>query len=233
MSKLNQALDEVFKGSLTNIQKIQFNTFYEQMIHYNNHTNLTRITEIDDVVVKHYYDSTWFLEHMTLFDKDVKVLDVGSGAGFPGIPILIMRPQITLHLLESVNKKARFLEQLKKDMSLSYEVIAERAENYALSNQYRYDCITFRAVGDLNILLEMTIPMLKKGGIIVALKGSDIEKELSDAKKTLIALHAIVENIYKLELPNGAGLRHVIVIKKLSHVLGYPRPYQQMIQKGL
>jgi 16S rRNA (guanine527-N7)-methyltransferase len=233
MSKLNQALDEIFKEGLTDIQKIQFNTFYEEMIQYNNHTNLTRITEMDDVVIKHYYDSTWFLDHISLFDRDSKVLDVGSGAGFPGIPILIMRPQITLHLLESVNKKARFLEQVKKELSLSYEVISERAEIYALSNQYRYDCITFRAVGELNLLLEMTIPMLKKGGIIIALKGSDIEKELSDAKKTLIALHAIVEHIYKIELPNGAGLRHVIIIKKLSHVLGYPRPYQQMIQKGL
>lgn len=233
MSKLDQALEEVFKGSLSDIQIRQFNTFYDEMIAYNSHTNLTRITEIEDVVVKHYFDSTWFLEHICQFDKDVKVLDVGSGAGFPGIPIGIMRPQITLHLLESVNKKARFLEQLKKNISLSYEVIAARAETYALSNQYRYDCITFRAVGDLNLLLEMTIPMLKKGGIIVALKGSDVEKELNEAKKTLIELHSVVEEVYKMELPNGAGLRHVIVIKKLSHVLGYPRPYQQMISKGL
>jgi 16S rRNA (guanine527-N7)-methyltransferase len=204
---LNKSLDEYIVSS--------FQTYYETLIEYNNHTNLTSIVEPLDVVIKHFYDSVWYMDMIKSFHGSPKVLDVGSGAGFPGVPLKLINKEIELHLLDSVKKKTTFLEHLKQALNIKYTVHNERAETHLVTHQNTYDIITFRAVGTMDDLLKLCLPMLKVGGIIVALKSLHVEEELQNIQKYIKKKRISLENMFTTSLPEDKGLRNVIVLKKL------------------
>jgi 16S rRNA (guanine527-N7)-methyltransferase len=167
------------------------------------------------------------------FDTNINVLDVGSGAGFPGVPIKIAKPEINLSLLEASLKKSTFLKSLSQELKIPFEVINERAEDYSKKHQELYDIIIFRAVGDFNTFLEICIPMLKKNGFIVALKSQNYQNEINLANRVLKILKSNVKKTIIKELPFEKGFRSVIIINKNEHVHGFPRKFSVIKNKGL
>ena len=224
---------ELFQGLLNTEQLNIFEMYYKLMNTYNKHTNITRIISEEDVWIKHFYDSVWFVEEFKEFNSQIKVLDVGSGAGFPGVPIKVLKPKIDLSLLEASSKKSSFLESLSEELKIPFEVINQRAEEYSKSHQKHYDIIVFRAVGDFNTFLEICIPMLKTNGIIIALKSQNYQSEINLANKVLKTLKSSGLKTVIKNLPFEKGFRSVVVIKKNEHVHGFPRKFSVIKNKGL
>ncbi len=218
---------------LTIEQENKFNQYYNYLIQENNKYNLTRITNREDVLIKHFYDSLTLVETGLL--KEAKSLcDVGSGAGFPGIPIKIIFPHIKLYLVESQTKKARFLTNLIKELNLNdVTIINERSEDIASKYKNSFDIVTARAVSALNILSELTLPLVKQGGHFIAMKGNFYKDELNAAKNGIITLGGALKEVIDIHLPNEVGKRHLIVVKKEKIVEGYPRAYTLIKRKPL
>jgi 16S rRNA (guanine527-N7)-methyltransferase len=233
MLKDLKEIHELFQELLNNEQISNFEKYLNLMNAYNKHTNITSIKTEEDVWIKHIYDSVWFTNEVKEFDTNSRVLDVGSGAGFPGLPIKIVKPKIQLSLLEASFKKTTFLNTVKETLKIPFEVINQRAEEYAKTHQCYYDVITFRAVGELTSLLEICIPMLKTNGIIIALKSQNYQNEIESAKNALKTLKSIVLTTHIKELPFEKGFRSVIIIKKIEHVSGFPRTFSMIKNKGL
>ena len=218
---------------LNDIEKDQFKKYYEYLIEYNKHTNLTSITEKADVYLKHFYDSA-LLTKIIDFNNISNILDIGSGAGFPGIVLGILYPNINITLLDSNNKKTKFCEELIKLLNLNnIIVINDRAEDYIKNNRESFDLVTARAVKNLPILSELSIPYVKVNGNFIAMK-SNYEEELNNSLNAIKVLGSKVIDIKTLELPNNAGKRSFIVIKKIEKTNSkYPRNYNQIIKKTL
>lgn len=219
--------------SLTETQKKQFETYLEFLLEYNAHTNLTSITNKNDVYIKHFYDSVWM---MTKFDflKIKTIADIGTGAGFPGIPLKIMFPHLQLTLIDSNQKKITFLTQLIKKLELSHvTIIKERAEIVAKQYISHFDVVVTRAMSHLNHLIEFSVPMIKRKGKLLAYKGASATSEMLDAKSTLNVLKSEITHVFETTLPSDYGTRVIIEITKQKHVVGYPRPYTTIIKKGL
>ena len=227
--------DEALKYDL-NLSKEEldkFETYYNFLLEYNNHTNLTRIVEHDEVMIKHFLDSIIINKYISFDGKDV--LDIGAGPGFPSMPLAIINSNTHFDVVDSNNKKTKFLSELKEKLSLSNtSVFLTRAEDLEKTNFEHYDIVTARAVARLNILVELTIPFVKKGGYFIALKAADYLAELDEAKKGIETLGGTVEDVIKVSLPYDMGDRVFILIKKIKNTpTKYPRMYSQIKNKPL
>ena len=201
--------------------------FYEYMnllIEWNDKINLTAITEPKEIIVKHFIDSILAAKYIK---DNSSIIDVGTGAGFPGIPLKICNDSYKITLLDSLNKRTIFLQEVVNKLGLdNVEVIHGRAEDYAQDKKYRemYDCAISRAVAPLNILLEYLVPYTRVDGSIIAMKGSNAEQELIEAKNAINKLGAEVREKGGIQLPDDSGERFILVFGKKEHTNKiYPR----------
>ena len=202
----------------------RFRKYYEMLIDYNTRMNLTAITEENEVIVKHFCDSLYLLAKYEV-KNGTKIIDVGTGAGFPGIPLLIARPDIKLTLLDGLNKRLVFLSDVLSELGLEAEIVHARAEEGAADKKYRekYDIATSRAVARLNVLSEYCLPYVKKGGAFLALKGPAAAEELAESEKALKLLGGAVEDSTEYCL-SDESLRTILTVRKVNHTPPmYPR----------
>lgn len=205
--------------------------YLEFLKEYNEHTNLTAITSDEDIYLKHFYDSLTFNYVYNLTNESI--LDIGSGAGFPGIVLKIFFPNIKITLIDSNNKKTQFLKLLQEKLAIDGEVINDRVENYAKNNLNKFDIVTSRAVANLRVLSELSLPLVKENGLFIALKGQ-IDENYENALDTIEVLNAKIIKTYKFNLPNESGIRNIIVIKKEKNTAKeILRPYDKILKKPL
>lgn len=209
----------------------QLEKYYELLVEWNEKINLTAITDKNDVYLKHFYDSLTLCKIIDLNDVD-SLCDIGTGAGFPGIVLKICFPHLKLTLVDALNKRINFLKLVCDDLGLSdVECIHARAEEYALKNRDLFDVVTARAVAPLNILLEYSIPLVKKNKYFIALKGNE---EVSESKNALKVLNCKVVDENKFLLPLENSNRTIIKIQKLGNISGkYPRRFAEIKKKPL
>lgn len=204
------------KLSLTDKQAEQFLHYYEMLIQKNKVMNLTAITEFDDVVLKHFLDSLMICK---MQDPKGRLIDVGTGAGFPGIPLKIMYPDINVVLLDSLNKRIQFLNEVIQELGLkNIEAIHGRAEDYAKQKIYReqFDLCVSRAVANLSSLAEYCIPFVKIGGCFIPYKSGKIQEELESGKKAINLFGGKLEQIKEFELPGTDIFRCLLQIRKVN-----------------
>lgn len=217
---------EKYGISLSDEQLDQFDKYYQLLVEWNEKINLTAITEPREVAIKHMVDSLscWQAD---LFEDGIAVIDVGTGAGFPGIPLKIYRPDIKLILLDSLNKRIKFLQTVVDELGLKdVKCIHARAEEAARNKALRekFDLVVSRAVARLPVLAEYCLPFVKTGGIFAALKGMKFAEEAADAKKALSVLGGSQPECVEIKLPYLEDKRAVIYIKKeKSTPKAYPR----------
>lgn len=208
--------------------------YAELLCERNEQVNLTAITDPEGIAVKHFFDSIY---PFTLFElpQGTSLIDVGTGAGFPSCPMKIWRDDIKLTLLDSLNKRVNFLNELSKSIGLGAECVHGRAEEFGKRPDYReqFDMATARAVANLTDLCEYCLPFVKVGGLFVALKGSSGSEELEKAKPAIKLLGGKTEKVIEYTLPGGDG-RTLILIRKLSSTPAkYPRNAGQMKKRPL
>ncbi len=205
-------------------QAEQFENYAALLQEWNQKMNLTAIVEPQEIAVKHFIDSLSVLKYISINDS-AKIIDIGTGAGFPGIPLLIMHPSIRLTLLDSLNKRLLFLKEVCSTLDLTAELVHGRAEEYSRRPEYReqYDLAISRAVANLPSLCEYCIPYVKQGGTFCSMKGSGGETELKSAENAIRILGGKVESVNPFVLPDQSE-RTIIVIQKLkSTPEKYPR----------
>lgn len=209
------------------IEKEALERFYQYMnllIEWNEKMNLTAITEPNDIILKHFVDSITINPYIKEGDK---VIDIGTGAGFPGIPLKILNTQNQFVLMDSLNKRINFLKEVcQKNMLENIDCIHGRAEELAMQNQYReqFDIATSRAVAKLNVLLEYMLPFVKVGGICICMKSSEIEEEIKEGENAIRILGGKIEKVEKIILPDSDISRSNIIIKKVAQTpKKYPR----------
>ena len=197
------------RPDLSAAQLAQFETYYAMLADWNTRVNLTAITEPEDVAKKHFLDS---LAAAPYLKANAAVADVGTGAGFPGLPLLILRPDLKLTLIDSLQKRLVFLEAVLKELKLSAELVHSRAEDAGQNPKYRekFDAALTRAVSGLPVLCELTLPLVKVGGVSIAYKGDSAE-ELSASKNALSVLHATAERVI---VPADYGARELVILTK-------------------
>ena len=219
--------------NLSKEAQAKFKAYYDFLKEENEKYNLTSITDLDEVYIKHFYDSSYALNCFDLSGKSLA--DIGSGAGFPGVVLKIINNDIKLTLIEPTKKRADFLKELCNKLELrDVTIINDRAENAIKDLRESFDFVTARAVSNLRILLELTIPYLKVGGSFIAYKGLDVNQELEEAKNALKKLNSKVVNIYNYKLLNDLGERSLIEVKKeKSNDLIFPRDYAKIKKKPL
>ena len=202
------------------LKKNQFERYFELLVEWNQKINLTAITDKEGVYLKHFYDSIAPVLQGKITNQEIRLLDIGAGAGFPSIPIKILCPDIDVTIIDSLNKRINFLNLLAEELGLDgVHFYHGRAEDYGQDKAFRasYDIVTARAVARLQVLTELTIPFLNVGGQLIALKASAAEEELADAKNAMSVLFSkLVEN-YHYELPNGDSRQITILEKKKKH----------------
>ena len=219
--------------TLTDKQKEQLEIYKDFLIEYNKHTNLTRIIDENDIYLKHFYDSLTIVKYIDLSNKKT-LLDIGTGAGFPGMVLKIVYPNLEVTLLDSNNKKITFLNNLIEKLNLKgIKTVQTRSEEYALANLDSYDVVIARAVKNLPELVELCLPLVKVNGYFISLKGH-ADEELELAKSGIQKLNGKVERIEKLKLPIEEAERNIIFINKIDKTpKGYPRRYDQIVKKPL
>lgn len=211
---------------LTDVQKEQFDRYYELLIEWNRVMNLTGITDYEEVNLKHFTDSLTVVRIKEL--KNVSsLIDVGTGAGFPGIPIKIAFPHIEVTLLDSLNKRIKFLNQVVEELGLNNVITLHgRAEDYARKTEYRekFDLCVSRAVANLSTLSEYCLPFIKKGGCFVSYKSAESDEEIKQSEKALDILGGKVKTVDKFMLPGSDMGRALVMIEKVKNTPGkYPR----------
>ena len=212
----------------------RFDRYAFMLVETNKTMNLTSITEPDEIVYKHFVDSLSVFNE-TEFPSGAKVADVGTGAGFPGIVLLIARPDLKMTLMDSTKKRLVFVQSVLNELSLNAEVVHIRAEEAGQKKEFReqFDIVTARAVANMNVLSEYCIPLLKKGGIFAAMKGAKAAGELDNAKGAVKLLGGQPLSSKEFNIEN-CGERTVICVKKISHTPPkYPRPSAQISKKPL
>lgn len=208
----------------------KLNIYYEELIAYNEHTNVTGITLKEDVYLKHFYDSLMIAKAIDLNNIST-MIDIGSGAGFPGVVLKIFFPNIELTLLDSNHKKTKFLEIICNKLNLqNVKIINDRAENYAINHLNEYDLCVSRAVAFVDIIASISIPFIKKDGKVVLMKGS-FENELNVLQNHLNELNIKLFNIIEYKLPSLADQRNLIVIEKNS-ITSKMMSYSQIIKRN-
>lgn len=201
----------------------QFEQYSALLVDWNTKMNLTAITDDAGIAVKHFLDSILPLAHIAV-PQSAKVADIGTGAGFPGLPIKIMRPDLSLTLIDSLNKRVSFLKETTAQLRLQkVESIHGRAEELGRDKQYRamYDMVFSRAVANLAALSEYCLPFIRKGGMFVALKASDLDEELESAREIIRKLGGEIRGVLDAPLPESDIVRKLVVIDKV-----FPTPPQ-------
>lgn len=220
---------------LTEEQLDKFKKYASFLLEYNKTTNLTAIRDMEGVYLKHFYDS------LLVFNSDIidysninSLIDIGTGAGFPGVVIKIMYPNINVTLLDSNNKKTKFLEELVKILELDgVTIINDRAENYVKNHRQEFDITIARAVSELRIIAELCLPLTKIDGYFIALKGNYVE-EIKAASDAIKKLNSEIISIKEKKLPVENSYRSIIYVKVNQKIdEAYPRRYEQIIKKPL
>ena len=208
--------------SLSALQIDQFERYYEFLISENKKYNLTAITEKNDVIFKHFLDSCLAEKNII---KNAKIIDIGSGAGFPSNPLKILRPDIKFVLVDSLNKRVNFLNELIKILNLQdVEAVHARAEDYIKDNREKFDYAVARAVAPLNTLLEYLVPYVKVGGECLIYKSQKLEEEIETSQNALKVLGCKVEKIESFNIDEIDAARKILIIKKCFVTpIKYPR----------
>ena len=200
-----------------------FEKYYELLIEKNKVMNLTAITDKEDVIVKHFIDSIALIPYLT--DKGIninnklKIIDIGTGAGFPGLPLKIMMPDVKFTLLDSLNKRVSFLNEVIDELKLKdIEALHGRAEDYASDNKYRekYDICVSRAVANLSTLSEYCIPFVKEDGFFISYKAGESEEEINNSKNAIKILGGKINKVEEFVLPGTDVSRVFVFIRKLE-----------------
>ncbi|MGN1418457.1 MAG: 16S rRNA (guanine(527)-N(7))-methyltransferase RsmG [Acutalibacteraceae bacterium] len=212
----------------------RFDIYAKMLVSWNEKINLTAITQPDEIVIKHFIDSLSLLSCLDISNNS-SLIDVGTGAGFPGVAILIARPDIKLTLLDSTAKKLNVIESILSSLELEAEIVHARAEEVGRKALYReqFDYATARAVANLRELCEYCLPFVKKGGSFISMKGAKADEEVTTAEKAIKILGGRIEEKKRFELEN-AGERNIFIIKKISHTpTTYPRPSAKIAKSPL
>lgn len=220
--------------SISDEQLSRFDLLSELLVEQNKTMNLTAITDPDGIAVKHFADSISVLSAAEI-PQGAKILDVGTGAGFPGLPLLIMRPDIDLTMIDSTAKKLKYVKNTVNELGLVATTLHTRAEEAGQSKEYRekFDFVCSRAVAALNVLCEYCLPFVKQNGLFIAMKGAKAQEEIDAAKGAIKTLGGKIVAEKSFSLSDG-GERTLVVIKKISQVPPkYPRPSAQIAKKPL
>ncbi|MGT2924916.1 16S rRNA (guanine(527)-N(7))-methyltransferase RsmG [Streptococcus caviae] len=212
--------------NLSDRQKRQFASYFKLLVEWNEKINLTAITEEKDVYLKHFYDSAAPILEGCIKNEPLKLLDIGAGAGFPSLPMKIIYPQLEVTIIDSLNKRIKFLQALADELELTdVHFYHGRAEDFGQDKNFRaqFDLVTARAVARMQILAELTIPFLKVGGQLLALKASAADEEIAAAQNALKVLFSQVSRKYHYQLPNGDERNLTLVTKKKETPNKYPR----------
>mgnify|MGYP004531069837 CR=1 FL=1 len=222
LKKLNIKISE---KQLKDLEK-----YYEMLIETNKNLNLTRITEKQEVYLKHFYDSLTISQVIDL-NQNLNIIDIGTGAGFPGIVLKIVYPHLKITLLDSLEKRINFLNQVIKTLNLKdIKTVTSRIEDYKEEN---FDIVTSRAVAKTNILLELACQLPKKNGYFILLK-SNIDEELKEAQNSIKILNLEIETIKETKLPKENSKRTILKIKKLKQISNkYPRNFAKIKKNPL
>ena len=215
------------KGIELNDKQVkQFNLYFELLVEWNEKMNLTAITDLPSVYLKHFYDSISMAFYVD-FTKQQSICDVGAGAGFPSIPLKICFPDLKVTIVDSLNKRIQFLNHLSEQLNLSeVQFVHARAEEFGQDTKYRekFDVVTARAVARLSVLSELCIPLVKPGGQFLAMKASAAQDELSDASKAISKLGASKKEEFTFQLPVENSERSLFVFDKIKNTpKKYPR----------
>ena len=197
-------------------QLIQFYSYLNLLIEWNNKINLTAITEPEEIILKHFIDSLTINKYI---DKNKCIVDVGTGAGFPGIPLKIYRPDVKVTLVDSLNKRIKFLDSVISELKLDgICTVHSRVEDFGKNNKYRekFDYVTARAVANLTVLSEYLIPISKVGGKCICMKGSNVDEELESADRAIDILGGEVCTVDKFCLPESDIYRNIVVVDKIK-----------------
>ena len=203
-----------------NLNNQQLEYFYKYMnllIEWNEKINLTTITEPKEIIIKHFIDSLTVLKYINGANT---IVDVGTGAGFPGIPLAIANENINITLVDSLNKRINFLNEVTEELKLrNIETLHSRAEEFGKNKKYResYDISISRAVARLNVLVEYLLPAIKLGGKCICMKGPDCKEEIEEAKKAIEILGGTIETIEEFSLPGTDMQRTIIIINKIKN----------------
>lgn len=207
--------------------------YFSFLVDYNTHTNLTAITEKQEVYIKHFLDSMLLLSSYDV--KNKTLCDVGAGAGFPSVPCAIVEDSLSVDIVDSLNKRINFLNELISKIELNnVKAHHSRAEEWALTKRESYDIVSARAVARLDMLAELCMPLVKVGGVFIAMKSKDYEEELKEAKKAIETLGGKVLEIKHFDLPYSYGERNIIIIKKVKECpKKYPRAFAKIKQNPI
>lgn len=223
-----------FEMNLSEFQIKNLSIYLDLLLEWNKKINLTAITEPEEIVVKHFIDSAALLKHIDL-KQNACVIDVGTGAGFPGMVLKILRPDLNLTLLDSLKKRLTFLNQLLLDLNLDAELIHSRAEDGAhdLNLREKFDLVTSRAVARMNVLCEYCLGYTKVGGVFCPLKGKNFDDEMNDSYKCIELMGGKLEEIKVLTLPQN-NERSIPIIKKIKNTPTiYPRSSKKILKLSL
>lgn len=223
-SKVFSKLSKDFDLELDDKKIMKFYKYMKLLQEWNEKINLTAITEDKEVIIKHFIDCLTIAKNI---ENGAKIIDVGTGAGFPGIPLKIYNESLNLTLLDSLNKRTIFLKEVIDSLELeNVEIVHGRAEDFAQDNLYRecYDYAVSRAVAPLNILLEYLVPYIKINGKVIAMKGSNGADEIKESKNALKILESKIIAEEKILLPENSGERYIIIVEKTRKTnKTYPR----------
>lgn len=229
---INKALVKEHCDFLTDEQLNMLDVYASELVEWNNKMNLTAITEPDEIAIKHFVDCITLLKFADLKEGS-SVIDIGTGAGFPGIPLLIARNDLQFTLVDSLNKRLMFLDNVLEKCNLSADLIHSRAEDLGKDSNYReaFDYSVARAVAPMNVLCEYCLPFVKIGGTLIALKGSN--DDVKAAENAIKELGGELVNNVSYKLPNGDG-RSIVIIKKISQTpTKYPRKSKKIANQPL
>lgn len=200
----------------------QFYKYMKLLLEWNEKMNLTAITDPEEIILKHFVDSLTIMPYLSNANT---ILDVGTGAGFPGLPLKILEDNKEFTLLDSLNKRITFLQTVISELELkNVQAIHGRAEEYISQKRESYDIVTSRAVAKLNVLIEYMLPFVKVGGRCICMKSFEIEGELKEAKKAIEILGGKIEKVDEITLPTTDIKRKIVIIKKIKNTPNkYPR----------
>lgn len=223
-----------FNIELSQAQLEQFDIYYKFLIEYNKITNLTRITDENEVYYKHFYDSLTIIKNVD-FNMINSLCDMGAGAGFPSIPLKIVYPHLHITIIDSLGKRITFLKQLIEKLHLkNVFLVYDRIENYAKNHHNQFDLVTARALGKLPLILELGLPMNKIDSTFIAYKSKNYEEELIESYNALNLLGGKLKEVVPFEIPHQYGDRvHIVIEKHKKSPSMYPRSFSAIKKKSL
>ena len=200
----------------------QFYNYMNLLLEWNQKINLTAITDENDIILKHFIDSITINKYLSDYKS---IVDVGTGAGFPGIPLNIINNKLEYTLVDSLNKRISFLNDVINNLELNnITAVHSRVEDFAKNNRECFDIATSRAVASLNVLVEYLLPLIKVNGICICMKGPNIQEEIDNAKNAIELLGGKIETVEEITLPDSDITRNIVIIKKIKETpKKYPR----------